>query len=268
MKKIIFLLFTIFVIVFNALSQERSVKAKPKISTATIAQLNTATGWMLNKDEEWVSLKNTIPVSMLSEFSILLNYEKKGLGTDNFKYFKLKELIYNSNSYYILIKQYRDGFYNYPSIEEDWINQTSYFAYVFEKAELDKLANIEDGRINKIDINILDFTIIKWKSENEALNLIQTKLDLEKGAEATAKLVLHIAPYKDKNIVQFQIYNAYVYESTYSNSTYIRGIIEEYKVGNLLERDKQQVYYTDDLFKYCYYEVDYSTFNKFLKIDK
>lgn len=223
MKKIILLLIGIVWVGFNAQSQERSVKSKPKISAGTIAQLNTATGWMLNKNEEWVSLKNTIPVCLLSEYSSLLNYEEKGLGTDNFKYYKLKELTYKTDSYYILIKQYKDGFYSYPSIKEDWISTTSYIAYVFEKAELDKLANIQDGVINKIEINILDYATIKWKPENEAIQLLLTKLDLENGGESNTKLVFHVAPYKYKNIVQFQIYNAYEIES----------IVTQYILGEL-----------------------------------
>ncbi len=135
MKKII-LTITSILLILTVFGQDRTVKLKANIATETISQLKIATGWMLNPDEDWISLKNTIPISIASEYNILLNHERKGLGTDNFKYYKLKELTFKDSSYYILIKQYRDGYYTYSSIEEDWNSLISHTVYIFAKSEL------------------------------------------------------------------------------------------------------------------------------------
>jgi hypothetical protein len=261
MKKTLLILLTSTMFTVNAFSQDRTAKPKAEFKSETISQLTSATGWMLNPDEEWVSLKNTIPVSIATQFNTLLDYEEKGLGTDNFKYYKLKELTYKDSTYYALIKQYRDGYYKYKSIEEGWSNSTSYTAYIFAKSELNKLDSIKDEQVNLIKINLIDQVRIKYKIEAKAFDLITTKIDWDKPEAKTEKLILHIAPYKEKGIVQFQIY------STFSEYNFISGIIKEHKIKGEESSSSKEIYMTDDLFKYCYYETDYSDFNNFLKIN-
>ena len=263
MRKIFLTILISVLLTLMVFGQDRTVKLKANIATETISQLKTATGWMLNPDEEWVSLKNTIPVSIASEYNSLLIYERKGLGTDNFKYYQLKELTYKDSSYYILIKQYRDGYYTYSSIEKGWNDFISHTAYVFAKSELNKLDSIKEGEVNMIEIELIDNVNILWTSEAEALKLIPAKIEWNKATDEKSKLILHIAPYKEKNIVQFQIY------TTYSKYNSIMGIIEEYKAKDGENTwSTKQVYLTEELFKYCYYETDYTTFNKFLNIEK
>ena len=263
MKKTILTILTSVLLTLTVFGQDRTVKPKANIATETISQLKTATGWIINPDGEWVSLKNTIPVSMASEYGSILNYERNGLGTDNFKYYKLKELTYKDSSYYVLIKQYKHGYYTYSSIEEGWNSRISHTAYVFAKSELNNLNSIKDGEVNMIEIELIDKVNIQWKSEAEALKLISTKIEWNKASDKKSKLILHIAPYKEKNIVQFQIY------TTYSKYNTIGGIIKEYKAkGGKYSWSTKQVYLTNELFKYCYYETDYTTFNKFLNIEK
>ena len=187
----------------TVLGQDRTVKAKPIIGTETISQLKKATGWMLNKDAEWVSLKNTIPTSNLgSKYKSLLSYEDYGLGSDNFNYFKLKEISYKDSTYYVLIKQYRTGWYKYENIRKGWREYNSHLAYVFDKNELSKLNSINDNQINKVEIQLIDTHNVNYTTEGEAIELIQTKIKLDKPLDKKSKLILHIAPYKEKNIVQ------------------------------------------------------------------
>lgn len=263
MKKTTFTVLTVAMMALTVFGQDRTTKPKAVIATETISQLTTATGWMFNPDEEWVSLKNTIPVSIASEYNSLLDYEQKGLGTDNFKYYKLKELTYNDSTYYVLVKQYRHGYYTYEIIEEGWNNLISHTAYIFAKSELNKLDSIKDGQVNMIEIELIDNVNIQWTSEAEALKLIPTKIEWDKPSDKKSKLILHIAPYKEKNIVQFQIY------TTYSKYNIIGGIIKEHKAkGGEYSWSTKQIYLTDELFKHCYYETDFATFNKFLNVDK
>ena len=239
----------------TVLSQDRTVKVKPIIGTKTISQLKKATGWMLNKDAEWVSLKNTIPTSTLgSKYKSLYGYEKYGIGCDNFNFFKLKEITHNDIAYFILIKQYRSGYYKYSNIEEDWRPNISHSAYVFSKSELTKLNSINDSQINMVEIQLIDYLDLRYTSESEAIEEIKTKINLDKAIDKTLKLILHIAPYKEKKIVQFQIY------SIEHSFKYINGI-------NRKNASRVKEYYLkDELFKHSYYETDYSNFNKFLNI--
>lgn len=241
--------------------QDRTEKPKPIISEGSIGELTDATGWMLNPEEEWVSLKNTIPVFLGSEYKSLLTHEQSGLGTDNFKYYKLKELSYNGSVFYILVKQYRDGYYTYKSIKEGWNELISHTAYIFNKNELDKVKKVVDGQQNMIEIELIDKVNIQWTSEAEALELIPTKIVWDKPEDKKSKLILHIAPYKEKSIVQFQIY------STYSSFNIIGGIIKEFKAQDGEKSWKTKpVYLTEALFKHCYFETNYVSFDKFLPI--
>lgn len=82
------------------------------------------------------------------------------------------------------------------------------------------------------------------------------------------KLVFHVAPYKNKKIVQFQIYTTLSF--TFSNSKpHIMGIISELRIPDIngeYSYDTKQIYMTNELFNHLYYEVDYLTFNKFIKL--
>jgi len=242
-----------FSLTITVFSQDRTVTLKANISTETVSELKKAKGWMLNEDKEWVSLENTIPTSNLgSRYKSLLDYEEYGLGSDNFNYFKLKEISYKDSTYYVLIKQYRDGWYKYKNIRKGWRQYKSHLAYVFDKNELSKLKNINDSQINKIEIQLIDTHQVNYTAEDKAIELIQTKIKLDKPLDKNFKLILHIAPYKEKNIVQFQIYIAYNKRIAGINSSN-SGKVKQY-------------YLKDDLFKHFYYETDYSTFNKFLNI--
>lgn len=248
-------------IIVNVYAQERTTKPRPIIGEKVITKLSDATGWMLNPDGEWISRLNRIPESLNSEYNLLLDYEKHRLGTDNFNYYQLRELTFNDLSYYILIKSFRDGYYSYPSIKEDWNKETSYYAYVFTKTEFEKIKNIEDGRINLIEINIIDEVKVFHKSESEAYSLIPVKIELNRQWGKKYRLIFHVAPYKQKNIVQFQIYTAY-------GKTSIGGIVYQYRPPGSSYAARKTIYLTDELFSHCYYETNYENFNDFLRIDK
>ncbi len=255
-KTFYFLTFLILIVNFS-FGQERNVKPKPKISSSIIGQLTTAKGWTLNPEEEWQSLPNTIPEYLSSEYKSLLTYEKRSLGLDNFKYYQLRNLTYKGEDFYILIKKYNDGFYTYASIEEDWNRYTSYKAYVFEKSEWEKLSSIQDSTINLIRINLKAKVNVQYKSEKEAYSLITSKMEFDN----KSTLILHIAPYKEKNIVQFQIY------TTYSKYNIISGIRSEHKIkGGKYSFSTKQIYLTDELFSHCYFETDYMNFTKFINL--
>ena len=80
-----------------------------------------------------------------------------------------------------------------------------------------------------------------------------------------ASLIFHIKPYIKKNIVQFQIY------SGNKNLDQVGGIIKEHRIKGENAKfswDEKQIYFSEDLFKHCYYEVDLISFINFIRIKK
>jgi hypothetical protein len=251
-------------------SQERVNKPLPVISTIINRQLTKATGWTLNPEGQWVSRANRIPAFIENEFKILIDYEKDGLGIDNFISYQMRDIKIQDSTYGILIKKYKDGYYKYEAINEGWTAYNSVEYYVFNKRELKNLDSIKIDSINLVKIDIIYSNSITWISNETYITDIQKAIakQIEEKKETTKNenyLIFHIAPYKSKNKVQYQIY------SNYSKYNIIGGILREHKVkdeNGKYSWDQKQIYLTNDLFKYCYFETDLMTFNSFLKITK
>jgi hypothetical protein len=255
-------LLTIFIlgtINISVRSQERLEKELPAIGTEVLGELKEAIGWMLNPDGKWVSRKNKIPAHLSTELSALIDHEYSGLGVDNFTSYELRELSFQKNTYYVLIKKYNSGHYRYPKIKEEWIAETAFNAYIFPKSEWEKLGLLVDGKSNIIEIDLVDFVHIKASSDKEAFELIPLKINWEREVDKKTSLVFHAAPYKDKGMVQFQIY------TLYGKYKIIGGIIKEYKVSVDYSRGTP-IYHTDELLKHCYYEVDLPSFQNLTKL--
>lgn len=254
----------------NLFSQDRVSKPIPTIGTQIKGQLTKSTGWLLNPESQWVSRPNKIPSFIENQYKTLIDYEYDGLGFDNFISYQMRDIKIQDSTYSILIKKYKDGYYKYSSIKEGWTNYNSVMFYVFNKTELRKLDDVVNDSINLIKINVLYSNSITWINNETYISDIQKEIvkqiDEKKSDKETEDyLVFQIAPYKTKNIVQFQIY------SSYSKYNIIGGIIKEHKVkdeNGKYSWDEKQIYLSKDLFKYCYYEVDYLTFNNFIKITK
>ncbi len=253
-------------------SQDRVSKPIPIIGTQIKGQLTKSIGWLLNPESQWVSRPNKIPSFIENQYKTLIDYEYNGLGFDNFISYQMRDIKIQDSIYSILIKKYKDGYYKYSAIEEGWSNYNSVMFYVFNKTELRKFDDIVNDSINLIKIKVLysnSITMIKNETYISDIQKEIVKQIEEKNSDNDVEeyLVFHIAPYKLKNIVQFQIY------SSYSKYNIISGIIKEHKVKEEKENEnyswkEKQIYLSNDLFKYCYYEVDYLTFNNFIKITK
>ena len=254
----------------NLFSQERVNKPLPKISTIINSQLTKSTGWTLNPEGQWVSRANRIPAFIENEYKTLIDYEKDGLGLDNFISYQIRDIKIQDSTYGILIKKYKDGYFEYEAISEGWTAYNSVEYIVFNKRELKKLDSIKIDSINLVKIDIIYSNSISWISNETYITDIQKAIakQIEEKKETTENenyLIFHIAPYKSKNKVQYQIY------SNYSKYNIIGGIMSEHKVKdeNMSSSwNLKQIYLTNDLFKYCYFETDLLTFNSFLKITK
>jgi hypothetical protein len=254
----------------NLFAQDRVSKPIPTIGTQIKGQLTKSTGWLLNPEGQWVSRPNKIASFLENQFKSLIDYQYDGLGFDNFISYQMRDIKIQDSTYSILIKKYKDGYYEYSEIKEGWTNYNSVIFYVFNKTELRKLDNIVNDSINLVKLNVLYSNNITWINNETYISDIQKEIikqiEVKKNDKETEDyLVFHIAPYKAKNIVQFQIY------SSYSKYNIIGGIIKEHKVkdeNGKYSWDEKQIYLSKDLFKYCYFETDYLTFNNFIKITK
>jgi len=266
-------------LVFNIYSfgQEKVNASLPKIGSQIIGKLYKASGWLLNPEGQWISRQNKIPCDLPNQMKALIDYGKYSPGIDNFISYELRDITIKDSSYYILIKKYNNGYYHYSTLEEEWQNTTEIVYYVFNKSELEPLKNIKQDSINLIKIHVRYFyppysAPLKDLSEietNIAKQIKETKSDYH------CDLALFIAPYKSKNIVQFQIYS--ILSQQYPGATFITttvgGIIKQFCSCNSdyteenVVNGNDKAYLSKKLFKSCYFEADYSTFSNFLKID-
>lgn len=237
-------------------SQDRVNATLPKISNQDLGSLQKATGWLLNVEGQWVSSDNKLP--KYSEYTHKVStYEGDGLGYDNFSKYEFRELVINQDTLMIFIKGFTDGYYKYSSIKEGWSTHKEYNYYVFKKSELSKFDSITDSKINLIEIDVEYKGNIFLSYNGNYISDIEKEIATKKD-ETDSKLIFHLAPYKEKSLVQFQIYvSSY---SEYSKSYYIGGIQSEIYSWD------GKIYMTDELFKYLYYETDYLTFSKFIKL--
>ena len=268
MKKVQLMMVMLFALVMTSVgySQDRVNATLPKISNQDLGSLQKATGWLLNVEGQWVSSDNKLP--KYSEYTHKVStYKGDGLGYDNFSKYEFRELVINSDTLMIFIKGFTDGYYKYSSIKKGWSTHKEYNYYVFKKSELSKFDSITDSEINLIEIDLQYKGNIFLSYNGNYISDIEKEIATKKDG-TDSKLIFHVAPYKEKSLVQFQIYVKDSY-SEYSKSYYIGGIQSELKAKTPESKyswDGKQIYMTDELFKHLYYEVDYVTFTKFIKL--
>lgn len=260
---IIVILISIFI---ETNSQERVNKSLPKISVQVNSQLTQSKGWILSPEGQWISRQNRIPSYLDNKYKTISDLEFNGLGMDNFISFQIRDILIDGKSYKIIIKRYKDGYYKYLSIKQGWTNYTSVNFFVIEENEFYKLNTIINDSVNQIKLKVLYSGELTWINDQTLLSDIQKEVvklieDLDKTKKEEKHLVFHLAPYKSKNIVQFQIY------STSGAYNIIGGVIQEHRIKSKSSSYDERIYLTDELFKHCYYEVDYITFNKFIKLN-
>ena len=185
----------------NLFSQERVNKPVPTIGAKVNSQLTKSTGWTLNPEGQWISRSNRIPAFIENEFKTLIDYEKDGLGLDNFISYQMRDIKIQDSTYAILIKKYKDGYYKYETINEGWTAYNSVEYYVFSKHELKKLDSIKVDSINLVKIDIIYSNSITWINNETYISDIQKDIvkQIDEKKETVEKenyLIFHIAPYK------------------------------------------------------------------------
>jgi len=257
MKKMIFIVLVMIPVL--SFGQERVNKSLPSISKQISWQLNKATGWILNPEEQWVSRSNRIPESIENQFKSLIDYNEHGLGTDNFISYQLREISIQDSMHYIFIKRYKDGDYKYPAIEEGWYNYNSALFFVFRKNELYRFNDLVYDSINIIEIPVLYSGRIFWINNDTYISDIEKEIVKLIGVKSDMKyhLVFNLSSYKSKNIMQFLVFSYYTYKDGKKTIWGIRkGTRNEY------------VYLMGILYNFFYYETDHASFESLFKLAK
>jgi len=222
----------------------------------SIGTLDSAVGWMFNRDGKWVSIQNTIPVCASSEYDALLKHEERGLGVDNFVSYEFRKIAYGGSEYLLFMKNSRRGGYKYKSIKEGWYEFSSTTAYLLPLEFLDSIKTNTLEGIQFISNPILaEYSFVDYaKRYSSILDKVKGPVENKRGK----KLVFHVGTYHEKDIVQFQIYTT----EQFLNSAMIGGIVREHKPDDPTTDDYKtiDIYGNSKLFTYCYYETTVTGF--------
>lgn len=137
-----FLIGIVFLFIPLSIHAQDRVNLIPEKFNAKSTKISFATLWTFD-EPNWVSRSN--------------HYN----GHDyNFNYIRFGEIKSDTASYYILIKNYNDGDYKYPSIYEGWYGFKSISFYIYTKKSYDKIKNIQLG--DSITISCIGNTL--WRA--------------------------------------------------------------------------------------------------------
>jgi hypothetical protein len=229
-------------------SFERSSGNLPVISEER-SFLESAKGWMLQDNGEWISGKNKIP---FKEFEAnRSSKDRYKLGKENFSLLQLREVVVNGQTYSIFIMRYRTGWYEFPILLKGWHNQEGLSFFVFKKSKL---------------LQVLPDSVVYNKPMITNLEVVceGTLLDYNK------KTFL--------NTVAYQIQKAFVEKTIASHNLLIAVLpvrssgqdLARFRLLNVVNRKKVYLPYMDpgnveNMFRNSYYETDLGTFRSFIR---
>lgn len=240
---------------YKPFAQER-VSRKP-VELIPASYLTNATGWMLSPSGQWESAKNKIPYRLEAEYSSLKNRGTYSLGTDNFKKFNFYTAKTPANEFVVFTKTYTEGRYRYQNIREGWFDGTYTKAFAIELNEIKKLSDIKDGKVNRITLTAFDYMEVRMKRPAMALTDIKQNIALSGTKNREALLHFEIAPYKDKQITQFNIFD--------TTKMRIGDIsLDTIGVRNNPYIDDKSIFGSEELFEHCYYETQHTLFSQFI----
>ena len=233
------------------LSQHRNNPQRAKV-LRKISELKNATGWIKNPSNRWDSIPNRIPAYLSEDSKSLINHDQYKLGIDNFKTFQLHEFKFGNDTMLLFLKEFTDGYYEYKSISEGWLDYSKTHIYVIKKKEFERLKTVKDSTQNIISLKSEGYYEYRFKSIEESLKSFENDFNLQ--ATFKPNLVFNFSPFKSIGITQFLIYG----ETEYSVIS--RPNINSIKYGKDPFKDKM-------LHTKAYFECNYLSFNTLIQIN-
>ncbi|MFZ6799763.1 hypothetical protein [Undibacterium sp. Di24W] len=252
----------LLMLTLSSLSISNSTQAQDRVNRAPmemkqISNLNDAVGWVQNKAGQWESKKKTIPWRLNEDQKILHTVPEYALGIDNFDEYAFYFATYEGKQFVIFAKHFMEGSYYYPNIRKDWLPKYVTDAYAFNIEELSKLSKLNDGEVNHIAIDAFDFQRVMYSSKAAELAVIAKTIGPLNQKPEKIRLYIDVQPFSEKKITRFQIYN----DDKSGNAFHYGGIRDNPYV------DSKPLYGSGfaKLFEYCYYELGYDEFTRFLQ---
>ena len=173
--KIPFLIILMIAPLIKTFAQERTNRVKLSFDTSS-GIITNATGWAYNSPKgEWLDYKNVISSSpqyknalKSLQGSYMMSKEKQ-----NFIKIQTKTVTHLDSTYYILLVHKWAGRYKYPAIKEDWYSYKRIAGYIFNRAEYNKLINLDSAAELQ---TYRSFSALGDATEIDILDRIQTTL--------------------------------------------------------------------------------------------
>lgn len=228
----------------NGQSIEREELKLPNVQF--IRSIDYAKGYF--KDGNWLEFDrkkeesadyNVIPVSAYHKDEI--SYTKFAASlSDNFKELSLFNVEYNQKEYFLIVIQYMGGSYKYPKIKRDWEIRREYKWVLLEKNELYKL-DVINSRFNEA----YELEILAIQSDRE-----YGEFDMQEVREGIAEKF---------NANSKAYYNLYFQVFPIKSVDVLRFLFEIKSKPLSFEK------FDPLIFDRKYFEVDFNTFNEFIK---
>lgn len=253
---IIVLLLISFVIIANAQIVERVSTVLPKVGELQ-SRLDSATGWTLRDDGQWVSEKNRLYVY------------------DDFLDFSIREITINREKYILLIKRKKAIYYKYPKLKIEPYDGVTNEWWVFEKSQFNKIIDEKVPFNKSYAVNLIatyfgdsgndtESSLIEFipnriqKQINELKKLIEEKDRYGTIKKGVVTFAIFPVTQKDKKFVRFLFldknnwifYKDAIDENSFEYKEFIESLNTDYK---------------STLFNERYYEVEFDKFYSFIK---
>ncbi len=256
------IIFLAFLPVFS-FSQKRKKDKRKKNKCETVSEqdlikysslsgvessITKATGWSVQNNGAWYSMKNEIPFS--DQRANPNHYGDRSLGKDNFIAFELRKLMIGNKQYNVLIKKYKTGSYEFPILKENWKPYKALDYYVFNSAILKKILpqKVTFNKAYAVNLNVFARGTIKNYNKKDWKSILVGNVQMVHLGEKINgwNLILAVYPIKNKGeeVVRFRLIK------TFDNNY----LVSMYTAPNDWKK----------LFSRSFYEVSYFTFKNFI----
>lgn len=217
----------------NSTTDDRANNSIPTIADKPLWSMKTATGWMKNREGQWISGKNKIQKSDMS--LIDTSSWNKGLniaGTDNFINMEVREVKIGDKAFIVLIKTMQDWRYsitNHYVNPEDLVTRAKFFV-VKKNGTAPKPTSANDGSI-QYDMQIYFSGFVAYsKNYLHDISLIISEGDQKnpdmKNLGSTSEIHLYYKELKDGKKSRFSFGGAYAQNTPFDPTTQSTDMID------------------------------------------
>lgn len=204
------------------------------------------TGWCYSLDGQWVSEENTIPVRAVSRDKQTYKSDENALGLDNLQAIKTYPVQYGKDTLFLIVKFFKEGSFKYPATKSGWKTQLNAYYYLVPISFLKDLNALYNQEEKKLMVEMIHGGLVSNIKERNALEEIEKQLIVKDSYDRN--MVLHIKPFLEQKVVQFQLYSLHEIFSD------VEGVLHNFTLNG------KSVYGSPVLLNYIYYETPLDNF--------